>query len=353
MNWADMGIEEDGTEQRLITVLDGGIPDRVPYWEYWCNSPTVQRAVLGRPVETLRDSFEFCLRTGQDVVGVGFGWRPGCVYGTASDGSYHYLDGSIRTWEDVRSLEPPDVSADLARLEEMLEIAADSTLGVYAMVSSIFDGTYLAMGLETFSIALYEDRPLVEALMDTLTDFFRGLMEKLAEYDEVRIVQINDDIARKGGLWIRPELFREMFVPRMRHILEPLHAARKRLTFHTDGTLDEVIPVLVELGFRAVHPCEYAANDIRDLKNKFGGKICLHGNVPTTLLAHGTPEQVGEHVRQLIEDMKPGGRYILSSTTSIFEGVKPENFAAMIRAVQRFGRYNALKGKDAQRPQEE
>ena len=339
MGWEQFGILPDGYEQRLLTVLDGGIPDRVPYWEYWCNSPTVQRAVLGRPMETARDKFEFCLRTGQDAVGVGFGWRPGCVYGTASDGTQHYLDGSIRTWDDLKQISPPDPSDVFARLEEMLEIAADSPLGVYAMVSSIFDGTYLGMGLEAFSIALYEDRPLVEAFMDKLTEFFRSLAEKLAGYKEVRIVQINDDIARKGGLWIRPELFRELFVPRMQYILEPLHAAGKRLTFHTDGTLDDVIPILVELGFRAVHPVEYAANDIRALKKKFAGQICLHGNVPTVLLAEGTPEEVEAHTRQLIEDMKPGGYYICSSTTSIFEGIKPENFAAMIRAVQKYGRY--------------
>ncbi len=340
MRWADFGIAEDGREERLLTVLDGGIPDRVPYWEYWCTSQTIYRAVLGKPAETARDRFEFCLRTGQDAVSVGFGWRPGCIYGTASDGTTHYLDGSIGTWDDLRALEPPDIAPGLAAVEEMLEIAAESPIGVYAMVSSIFDGTYLAMGLEGFSVALYENRPLVEALMDKLTEFFRRVTEKLAEFDEIRIVQINDDIARKGGLWVRPEIFRELFVPRMRYIIEPLHAAGKRLTFHTDGTLDDVIPILVELGFRAVHPVEYAANDIRQLKQKFGEQICLHGNVPTTLLAHGQPEEVEAHVRELVEDMKRGGRYICSSTTSIFEGIPPENFAAMIRAVQTYGRYD-------------
>ncbi len=337
--WSELGVQPDGDIKRLICVLEGGIPDRVPYWEYWVNSQDVIQAVLGHPMESIRDRYEFALRTGQDAFVVSIGWRPGCVFGQASNGTSHYLDGSIRCFDDLRDLQPPDTSGFFAQLEEALEISSASSIGVYVMLSSIFDGTYLGMGLEAFSVALYENRALVEALMDKLTDFFCEVSAEVAKYEEVKIVQFNDDIARKGGLWIRPELFRELWVPRMEKILEPLREAGKLLTFHTDGTLDDVIPILVSLGFRAVHPVEFAANDIRQLKERFGQQICLHGNVPTTMLCYDTPEQVYEFVAELVQELKPGGYYICSSTTSIFPGVKVENFAAMIRAVQENGRY--------------
>lgn len=340
MTWQQYGIEPDGNEDRLIETLRGQVPDRVPYWEYWVTSETIVRAVLGRPFRTVEDRHEFALRTGQDAFSVGFGWRPGCVYGQAADGSTHYLDGSIRTRRDVAQLTAPEISANVSELEHALEAADGSSIGVYAMMGSIFDGAYLAMGLEAFSVALYEDRSTVEALLDKLTEFYRGVAEVLARYEELRIVQINDDIARKGGLWVRPELFRELWLSRMKLITEPLRAAGKLLTFHTDGSLDHVIPLLVEIGFRAVHPVEYAANDIRQLKRRFGRQICLHGNVPTTLLCYEEPQTVADFVAGLVGDMKTGGRYICSSTTSIFEGIRPENFAAMIRAVQQHGRYN-------------
>ncbi len=335
------GIQPDGDISRLLTVLDGGIPDRVPYLEYWVTSPTIYQAVLGKPApDSPQDRHDFALRTGQDAfLAASASWRPGCIYGQAADGSTHYLGGSIRSRDDLRDLQPPDLSAQLADLEPALEIAASSSLGAYAMMSSIFDGCYLAMGLEAFSLALFEDRPLIEALMDMLTDFYRAAAERLAQHRQLAFVQINDDIARKGGLFIHPELFHELWVPRMRHILEPLHAAGFRLTFHTDGTLDDVIPILADLGMRAVHPVEYAANDIRALKRKFGSTICLHGNVPIEKLLYAAPREIEQFTCQLVQDLKPGGHYICSSTTSIVEGTPPENFAAMIRAVQRCGRY--------------
>jgi uroporphyrinogen-III decarboxylase len=66
------------------------------------------------------------------------------------------------------------------------------------------------------------------------------------------------------------------------------------------------------------------------------------GNIPTVLLAQGSQEQIEERVRNYCVQLGPGGGYVLGSSTSIMDGIPPENFVAMIQAVHKYGRYGCL-----------
>jgi uroporphyrinogen-III decarboxylase len=51
----------------------------------------------------------------------------------------------------------------------------------------------------------------------------------------------------------------------------------------------------------------------------------------------GTPEETREEVRTKMEALSPGGGYVAASSTSIPSYVRPENFRAMVDAIQEFG----------------
>jgi uroporphyrinogen decarboxylase len=53
--------------------------------------------------------------------------------------------------------------------------------------------------------------------------------------------------------------------------------------------------------------------DINDLKKRYGGKVCLLGNIDVNTLSIGTPEQVEDEVKKRIKEIAPGGGYIVSS----------------------------------------
>lgn len=79
---------------------------------------------------------------------------------------------------------------------------------------------------------------------------------------------------------------------------------------------------------------------MKKVKKLVGDKVCLTGNIDCAhLLPHGTPEQVREAVRQAIADAALGGGYILTSSNSIHSSCNPQNFVAMVRACQEFGKY--------------
>jgi hypothetical protein len=78
--------------------------------------------------------------------------------------------------------------------------------------------------------------------------------------------------------------------------------------------------------------------DMKEAKRIIGDICCIVGNVPTSVMITGTPKQVKENCRKLIEDCAPGGGYILSGGASVDHG-KIENFKAMMDAAKEYGVY--------------
>ena len=78
--------------------------------------------------------------------------------------------------------------------------------------------------------------------------------------------------------------------------------------------------------------------DMAKAKEILGGGACIGGNVPPDLLAVGTPQQVKDYVKKLIDTCAKGGGYIMGNGT-VIEDVKPENLRAMIEATKEYGVY--------------
>jgi len=78
--------------------------------------------------------------------------------------------------------------------------------------------------------------------------------------------------------------------------------------------------------------------DMARAKKVLGGSACIAGNVPSSVLYTGSPAEVREYCRRLIETCAPGGGYILTGAVGMNEG-NPDNLRAMMEAVKEYGRY--------------
>ncbi|MEA3458822.1 MAG: uroporphyrinogen decarboxylase family protein, partial [Candidatus Thermoplasmatota archaeon] len=61
------------------------------------------------------------------------------------------------------------------------------------------------------------------------------------------------------------------------------------------------------------------------------------------VLPDGSPEEVQQEVRRVINALGPGGGYMLASVHTIMNDVPAENVLAMVDAVEKYGSY-PLKG---------
>jgi uroporphyrinogen-III decarboxylase len=79
--------------------------------------------------------------------------------------------------------------------------------------------------------------------------------------------------------------------------------------------------------------------DMEKAKQIVGDNLCIVGNLPVSVLMTGTPQDVKEGCRKLIETCAPGGGYILSSSASV-DRCNIDNLRAVMEAVKEYGVYH-------------
>jgi hypothetical protein len=80
-------------------------------------------------------------------------------------------------------------------------------------------------------------------------------------------------------------------------------------------------------------------SDIVRAKEILCDVACLCGNVPVSLLCTGSPSEVEEYCKKLIQVCGKNGGFILTSSTTGYGEIKPENVKAMIDSAEKYGRY--------------
>jgi len=78
--------------------------------------------------------------------------------------------------------------------------------------------------------------------------------------------------------------------------------------------------------------------DMARAKEVLGDTACIMGNVPSSLLFSGIPEEVKNYCKELIDVVGKGGGFILAEGAVIDEG-EPENLRAVMEAAKEYGVY--------------
>lgn len=79
-------------------------------------------------------------------------------------------------------------------------------------------------------------------------------------------------------------------------------------------------------------------SDMAKAKEIVGDTLCLLGNMPSSLLQLGTPEDVKNYAKNLIDTAGKGGGFIMCNG-SFFDHAKPENIKAMVDYTKEYGVY--------------
>jgi len=81
--------------------------------------------------------------------------------------------------------------------------------------------------------------------------------------------------------------------------------------------------------------------DIFQAKGVLGDRVCIRGNVPAPLLCIGTPQEVRDYCKELIDVVGRGGGFIMDGGIGIPDEAKPENVKAMADFTREYGVYPA------------
>lgn len=160
--------------------------------------------------------------------------------------------------------------------------------------------------------------------------------------ERIQVIVISGtDFGSQTGPFIAPELYRKLFKPFHTRINAWVHEHTGWKTFiHTCGSVYELLPDLKEAGFDILNPVQISAAsmDPERLKREFGDHFTFWGGGVNTqrTLPFGTPEEVREEVRRLIEIFKRGGGFIFATVHNIQANIPVENLLALFETVNEY-----------------
>jgi len=177
-----------------------------------------------------------------------------------------------------------------------------------------------------FSLRIYDDPEGLEAEAQRRVD------ELLPVYDAVMAagadgVVMTSDYAFNSGTFLSPEQFRRFVAPYLTRAVREVHDRGGVVIKHTDGNLMGVLDQIVAAGPDALHSIDpMAGMDIRQVKQDWGDRVCLIGNVHCAWLQTGTPQQIRQSAEYCLEHAKPGGGYIFSTSNCVFRGMPIQSY---------------------------
>jgi hypothetical protein len=83
----------------------------------------------------------------------------------------------------------------------------------------------------------------------------------------------------------------------------------------------------------------FERTDIFKAKEILGDRVCIKGNIPSSLLCTGTPNAVKEYCKKLVDVVGKGGGLIIDGDIGIPDEAKTENVRVMTDFVREYGVY--------------
>ncbi len=222
----------------------------------------------------------------------------------------------------------------------------------YALVGSaiigggVFEQPARTMGMQSFLMALVSEPALAQRMMEKITDIYiescNNYLDEVGPY--IQVFTYWDDVCTQDGWMIRPEIYRRTIKPLQRRLVEAIKKkTNAKLYYHSCGATFDLIPDLIETGFDILNPVQVSAKgmDTKRLKQTYGKDIVFWGGGVDTqnVLPFGNPQDVTDEVKRRIDDLAPGGGFVLAAVHNIQAQVPPENIVALFDTAQEYGRY--------------
>jgi uroporphyrinogen-III decarboxylase len=260
---------------------------------------------------------------------------------------------SLSEWRFVaamRAFGKPELRASLQKLLEVGERAEEA-----AQRSAAFVRRMAALGFPSagggFCKAPYDHiSDFLRGSKGSMLDLFRNRDKLLEAIDKVGDLLLRGVVeeTRAGGTpyvfiplhwgldgFMSPQHFQTFYWPGLRKVLMRLieHDLIPVVLWEGDCTSRLELIGDIPRG-KAVYWFE--KTDLVRAKSVLGDTVCLRGNVPTSMLIAGTPEEVDAYCRMLITKVGKGGGFILDGAASVPDEARTENVLAMARSVRKY-----------------
>jgi len=313
--------------ERLLAAIEFGSPDRLPL-HYAITR--IARERYGEEVADLEQGFpgDFgpCgtrfLDIDRSLPGIQKD-KWGCVWRNETPGLIGMVvENPLSAWEQRKTYRFPEPE-DLLDVSG-IEAAIDENAGEKMLVASgqwLWQRMFWVRGFENILLDIAEEREEVLWLRDRVLEVQKGVLQMLLPFD-LDAIWFLDDWGAQRGLLIRPESWRRILRDAYAELFGMVHAAGKKVCFHTDGDVGEILEDLIAIGADVLN-LQIPTIDASLLLKHVPGRVCLLGGLDLQgVLAGPDPEAVRRHVLDILDRFAtPAGGYIgqviMDETTSM------------------------------------
>lgn len=350
------------SRERILTTLEGGIPDRVGRYEYFW-SETLDRwqtegmpsgvapedhfdldiHLLPRPDLTFRFTEEIVEETAEYVTRRD---ANGVVVKRIREGEGHppqWLDYRVKNASDWFEFKDRLMPAD-DRLDPATRTDCDAAhaKGKFVVIDANepFVLAWSAIGQVNILTMMAEEPEMVRDMFETYADLLilaaESMLKAGIDFDGA---WLRGDMAYRNGPMFSPAMYDSLLFPAHKRLCDYFRSVGRPTMLHTDGKIDMMIPRYIDAGFCAIHPLEAKCDqDVRELKELHGKRITLFGNIDARILS-GTKEEIEAEIRGKLTVAAKDGGYIFHSDHSIPPTVPYENYLYALELLEKYGTY--------------
>jgi hypothetical protein len=214
---------------------------------------------------------------------------------------------------------------------------------LFGGIYEAWEGLWRMRGISNALLDLAKHPEKVKPFCQRLTDFAIENMREQVKLSGCKFIYIWGDLGHKTGLMFSPKMWREIFFPPLKRLVEAIHKEGCLCIYHSCGhNPDSTIEGLIEAGIDGLNPLEVKAGmDALHIKRKFGDKLVIMGGIDNAGVLGGPPgsfDQIKEHILNVFNAGKGGG-LILQTDHCVPGSVPPENYDYYQSLRRQYGNY--------------
>ena len=338
--------------ERIRTVMNGGIPDRIPVMTHnflmaareggvtmkeYRESPDVIVRVLTEACEKYDtdgvlldvDTALLASACGADVA------YPDDIAAVVRDAQRRSVPELIDCLEDLDLAAQPRVALYLETVRKLSDWGRKNEVFVRCNADQgSFSLACLLVGMNEFLSELLDEdmeEELMRLLEATLRVSFR--MHKLVHAAGGDCTSYGN--SSEGCSVISPALFRKFAKPFETRFARMLREENIPTLCHICGNVNRILPDLAETGC-GMYELDYKT-DIELAKKYANGRFVLSGNIDPMLFLNGTPADISRETRKLCELFRGQGGLMIGPGCALPADTPPENVFALVETVKEFG----------------
>ncbi|MFX1573792.1 MAG: uroporphyrinogen decarboxylase family protein [Promethearchaeota archaeon] len=203
-------------------------------------------------------------------------------------------------------------------------------------ISGPFENCIFGIGHANFARFARKEPNFLQQHINFQWETFEEPALNLLMKTKPEVVMCGDDYGDNHGLQINVKSWRKFIKPILAEYVKIAHDEGAKFIIHSCGSIGEVFPDFVEIGIDGVESLKPKNNDLKMYREKYP-EITLVGTVDDSeMLKYETPEFIRNSIKNDIQLLGKKGGFIPGPTNFLLDH-PPENIVALFKAIRDLG----------------